>query len=137
MRKQPEMNHNRRRHAIWFNPPFSANVTTNVGGRFLKIIDKCFPPTNPLNKIINRNKVKMAYKKMPYMKEIIGRHNMEVTRNGNVPQYPLGCNCRGGWVCAPLTWGVMFNPWCYLWSHSQNLRWKPPWNIYRVNCWTL
>ena len=81
---------------------FSSNVSTNVGGRFLKIIDKCFPPSNPLHKIINRNKVKMAYKKMPNMKEILGRHNMEVTRNGIVSQYPLGCNCRGGVGVCPL-----------------------------------
>ena len=93
---------NRKRPAIWFNPPFSSNVSTNVGGRFLKIIDKCFPPSNPLHKIINRNKVKMSYRRMPNMKEILGRHNMEVTRDDNAPQYPLGCNCRGGVGVCPL-----------------------------------
>ena len=36
------------------------------------------------------------------MKEILGRHNMEVTRDDNAPQYPLGCNCRGGVGVCPL-----------------------------------
>ena len=30
----------RKRHITWFNPPYSLNVKTNVGAKFLKIIDK-------------------------------------------------------------------------------------------------
>ena len=48
---------NRGRRITWLNPPYSANVATNIGAKFLKIIDKCFPPTHPLAKIINRNTV--------------------------------------------------------------------------------
>ena len=39
---------NRGRKITWFNPPYSANVSTNIGAKFLKIIEKCFPPSNPL-----------------------------------------------------------------------------------------
>ena len=35
---------NRSRRITYFNPPFSLNVSTNVGAKFLKLIDKCFPP---------------------------------------------------------------------------------------------
>ena len=48
---------NRSREITWFNPPFSQNVSTNVGAMFLKLIDTCFPPFHPLAKIINRNTV--------------------------------------------------------------------------------
>ena len=39
---------NRKRNILWFNPPFSKNVSTNIGRKFLEILDKCFPPSNPL-----------------------------------------------------------------------------------------
>ena len=45
----------RKRNVIWFNPPFSANVATNIGRKFLKAIDECFPKGHPLHKICNRN----------------------------------------------------------------------------------
>ena len=33
----------RKRNVIWFNPPYSKNVTTNIGKVFLKMINKHFP----------------------------------------------------------------------------------------------
>ena len=48
---------NRKRKVIWFNPPFSKNLKTNIGKEFLKLIDKNFPKDNSLNKIINRKTV--------------------------------------------------------------------------------
>ena len=33
-------NKNRKRKIIWFNPPYSSNVSTNIGKRFLKIVDR-------------------------------------------------------------------------------------------------
>ena len=50
----------RGRKITWFNPPFFRNVATNVGAKFLKIIDKYFPPSNTLPKIININTVKIS-----------------------------------------------------------------------------
>ena len=38
----------RRRNITWFNPPFSANVATNVGKEFLRLVDKCFPELHPI-----------------------------------------------------------------------------------------
>ena len=50
----------RSRNVLWFNPPYSANVATNIGHKFLKTINECFPPSHPLNKILNRNTLKHA-----------------------------------------------------------------------------
>ena len=36
----------RQRKIIWFNPPYSVNVETNIGKTFLKLIDKHIPKTN-------------------------------------------------------------------------------------------
>ena len=38
----PSQKRNRSRNVIWYNPPFSRNVTTNIGRLFLNLIDKHF-----------------------------------------------------------------------------------------------
>ena len=64
--KQPmKKKRNRQRNVIWFNPPFSSNVTTNIGATFLKLINKHFPKKSKLNKIFNRNTVKISHSCMP------------------------------------------------------------------------
>ena len=56
---------NRSRRISWFNPPFSRNVKTNVGAKFLRIIMRCFPADHPLHKILNKNTIKVSYRCMP------------------------------------------------------------------------
>ena len=85
---------NRKRNVTYFNPPFSKNVRTNIGGKFLKLIDKCFPKQHPLRKIVNRNSVKISYKCMPNFKAEISRHNKKVMKNEEEPLPEPGCNCR-------------------------------------------
>ena len=51
---------NRTRNITWFNPPFSKNVKTNVGKKFLNLLDNHFRSTNPLSKIFNRNSIKIT-----------------------------------------------------------------------------
>ena len=51
----------RQRNIIWFNPPFSKNVKTNIARSFLKLVDTHFPIGNKLHKIFNRNTVKVSY----------------------------------------------------------------------------
>ena len=34
---------NRRRNILWFNPPWSANVATNIGKRFFRLLERHFP----------------------------------------------------------------------------------------------
>ena len=90
------------RKNTWFNPPFSANVSTNIGAKFLRLIDTCFPPGHILHKIINRNTVKVSYRCMPNMKTILGRQNSKIANKNNVPAPPPGCNCKGDTPNCPL-----------------------------------
>ena len=90
---------NRSRRVKYFNPPYSANVKTNIGAKFLQIIDSCFPKSHVLHKIINRNTVKISYKCMPNMQTIISRHNSKILKNGPGTSDPPPCNHRQGNVC--------------------------------------
>jgi hypothetical protein len=106
-------NRNRSRKITWFNPPFSQNVSSNVGAKFLQLIDTCFPPTHPLSKIINRNTVKVSYRCMPNMGQVIARHNSKVVKQEQGQQPPPGCNCKRGPATCPvngacLTEGVVY-----------------------------
>ena len=56
---------------IWFNPPFSKNVTTNAAKIFFRLLDKQFPKSKTLHKIINRNTVKVSYSCMENVSKII------------------------------------------------------------------
>ena len=44
--KEQKAKRKKRRKVIWFNPPYSANVKTNVAAKFLSIIDKHVKNTN-------------------------------------------------------------------------------------------
>ena len=48
---------NHKRVPIWFNPPYSQGVKTNVGRKFLQLLDKHFPPGSLLYPIFYRSKV--------------------------------------------------------------------------------
>ena len=61
----------RKRQIIWWNPPFSMNVKTNIGARFLALINKCFPKDGPLGKAFNRSNLKLSYSACPNMKQLI------------------------------------------------------------------
>ena len=87
---------NRGRKITWFNPPFSANVSTNVGARFLRIVEQCFPPGSPLHKILNRQTIKVSYRCIPNMAQIVSKHNNDVMKKETTEnqQMSAGCNCR-------------------------------------------
>ena len=34
----------RSRKVTYFNPPFSQSISTNIGQKFLNLLDTCFPP---------------------------------------------------------------------------------------------
>ena len=64
-------NRNRARNIIWFNPPYSQNVKTNIGKTFLKLVKKHFPRGHKLYKIFNRKTVKLSYSCMSSMSSVI------------------------------------------------------------------
>ena len=51
----------RSRNIIWFNPPFSRNVNTNVPKTFLDFLDKHLSKSKKLHKFFNRSTVKVSY----------------------------------------------------------------------------
>ena len=92
MKNQPKPRKTRRK-IVWFNPPFSKNVKTNIGHQFLKLLRKHFPPQNNLSKIINKNTIKLSYRCLPNLDKIISKHNAEVLRPMKVPNSKT-CNCK-------------------------------------------
>ena len=66
-------NKQQKRKIIWYNPPYSANIKTNIGKTFLNLIKKHFPKTNKFHKIFNQNTVKISYSCMSNI-SIISEH---------------------------------------------------------------
>ena len=92
---------NHKRDIIWFNPPWSLNCKTKVGALFLKLVKTSFPPFHPLQKIFNRNTLKVSYSCMPNFNQVISSHNHKV-RNQNQNKENPGCNCQKGPEQCPL-----------------------------------
>ena len=84
---------NRKRKLIWFNPPFSRNVKTNIGKIFINLVKKHFGTKNPLSKIINKKNMKISYSCMENIKSIIKKHNKKILESNRKEEIPP-CNCR-------------------------------------------
>ena len=50
----PAKTKKRKRKILWFNPPFSEHVKTNIGRTFLNLLEKHFPSRHRLHKICNK-----------------------------------------------------------------------------------
>ena len=86
-----------KRKIIWFNPPYCLSVKTNVGRIFLELIKKHFPKGNSLNKIFNKNTIKVSYSCMGNISSIISSHNKNILNPVSNTKY--GCNCRSKESC--------------------------------------
>ena len=84
---------------IWFNPPYNSYVKTEIGAKFLKLIQKYFHKDNPLKKIFNRNTLKIGYKCAPNLDKIISGHNSKILKEENPQGVGRKCNCRRGGSC--------------------------------------
>ena len=100
---EPPVENNRRKNRprndiLWYNPPFSKNVSTNIGQRFLSLINRCFHKDHSLRKIFNKNKVKISYSCMPNIKQTIDNQNKQKLRlfNNSTTENEESkpCNCR-------------------------------------------
>ena len=94
--------HNRQRNVLWYNPPYSKNVKTNLAQNFLQLIDKHFPPNNKLNKLFNRHTVRVSYSCNENMRTFISRHNKTILKNQdrqNKTNETRDCNCRQNRQC--------------------------------------
>ena len=83
----------RRRKVMWYNPPYSKSVSTNIGREFLNILTRNFPPHHKYHKLFNRNKAKITYSSMPNMRTIIKGHNLGILNPPQI-QNEKTCNCR-------------------------------------------
>ena len=83
----------RQRKIIWFNPPYSVNVETNIGKTFLKLFEKHFLKTNKFHKIFNRNNVKVSSSCLPTFGNMIKSHNNRILSEKKTEDQPK-CNCR-------------------------------------------
>jgi len=93
-RAQPGKRRNRTRKIVWYNPPFSRSVKTNIGGKFFKLVDRHFPRGSKLSKIFNRNNVKISYSCMRNVNQIIKTHNASAMSKGTQASGSKLCNCR-------------------------------------------
>ena len=84
----------RTRKIIYFNPPFSRSVSTNVIKLFLNLIDKYFPKGHILHKCFNRNTVKATYCTLTNMKEEISKHNTKVLNADKSTDEEKECKCQ-------------------------------------------
>ena len=91
---------NRNRKCIWFNPPFCKSVKTNIGRKFINLIDKHFNRNSNLRKIINKNNIRISYCCMQNMENAIKSHNAKILEKPNrAKDKTKACNCRKKTEC--------------------------------------
>ena len=76
--KTSKRKNRQRNNILWYNPPFSKNTSTDIGHKFLALVDKHFPKDHKLRKIFNRNTIKISYSCMNNTKQIIENHNKRI-----------------------------------------------------------
>ena len=79
---------------MWYNPPFSVNVKTNVGKKFLDLLRLHFHPNHRLRSLFNTKTVKVSYCCMRNIASIISGHNKHVLSEEHAEEEPRMCSCR-------------------------------------------
>ena len=111
---------NRARNIIWFNPPFSKSVSTNVAKYFLELIEKHFPIRHKFRKLFNRNNLKVSYSCMRNMKAIVNSHNKKILTEERRSEGRT-CNCPRNREC-PLNGKCLSENTLYNGKITSNLR---------------
>ena len=94
----------RRRKVLWFNPPYSSQVTSNVTQIFNSLIEKHFKKGTFLAKLFNKNNLKLSYSTTANLGQVISGHNKKILANHNniiVEDEPT-CNCQKGVDSCPV-----------------------------------
>ena len=90
----------RKRNIIWFNPPFSVNVATNIGENVFRTPPHVLPNKQQAAQNINKNTLKLSYSCMQNRKQIISNHNKTVLESTKVKESQgKTCNCRDKQSC--------------------------------------
>ena len=87
---------NRKRKVMYFNPPFSPCVQTNITRMFNNLLEKHFKKGTLMGKLFNSNNCKISYSTMPNLKQVISGHNKKILRQNEPKEDVKVCNCRGG-----------------------------------------
>ena len=83
---------NRKHNIIWFNPPYSKSLKTDIGKYFFRLLNKHFPSGHKLYKIFNKNALKLCYSCMPNLKAKIDGHKKKILETTPPPKTKL-CYC--------------------------------------------
>ena len=75
---KPIQGRKRSKIILWFNPPFSSNVKTNI---FLRLLDKHFPKHHIYYKLFNGNSIKISYSCMQNLASVIQNHNTNLMKD--------------------------------------------------------
>ena len=89
---------NRKRKIMFYNPPFHESISTPIGKSFLELIDKWFPEETEINRIFNKQNLKISYSNMPNVDRILKANNKKLLE----PEKKLkleGCNCHEPQSC--------------------------------------
>ena len=81
----------RKRRIIWFDPPYSNNIKTNIGKTFLQLLSKRFPKDHQMRKIYNKSTLKICDSCMNNISSILCNHNKNILKP---KQTSFGYNCR-------------------------------------------
>ena len=78
---QTKPSQNSKRKTIWFNPPYNAEVKTNIVKVFLKLVRKYFHKWHRYQKIFYTNTIKLSYSCTQNVKKLIKQHNSSIMKN--------------------------------------------------------
>ena len=81
----------RSRNITSFNPPYAANIKTNVGKIFRSLVHNHFSGDQDLNRLFNKNNLKISYCTLPNIKSTIAAHN-----KGLIRKFRKECACFSG-----------------------------------------
>ena len=65
----------------------------------MALLDKHFPPGNPLHSLLNRKTIKVSYKCLPNIASILAKNNSKVLNADKGPNAQEKCNCRKKQEC--------------------------------------
>ena len=96
----PNNKKQRKRNVIWFHPPYSKNVITNIGKIFLNLIKKSTFRLiiNQFHKLFNKDTVKISYSCKWNIKTIINSHNSKILFPKKSTEQRT-CNCWNKGTC--------------------------------------
>ena len=89
---------NKGRSILWYNPPFSKAVKTNLGKQFLQFVSSHFPKGHILHPLLNRNTVKLSYSCTKNIHSLIQSHNTKII-SSKPKSAEKSCNCRKKDAC--------------------------------------